>query len=316
LFMLATSVVALSIRDVSVSLMLACAYSAQNMRSSFKEPIPVAFRAITIPKIDGEYDAALVKTTDSAGNTIMVDEWNDTQRQRMHSYFVNETAGGSAIAYFSMKFDENYLYVLVDFPTNAYPGYNPNKPPELVMDAFSIAFDTKCNGGALPQTDDYIFTIAARPRTGYFEFSWYVRQGTGEGWSQILADPSHPAKQGFQAWPGVRQTNNNYTRLPHMFGEFRFSRRILGNETLKARAFAYDVDTDIFAVWPKEALTTRNIDLYGSIALSTQTIPEFPTQILAVLAAVGLILAFNVTRRKDLNHLVRRHGSASESSRT
>jgi len=116
LFTLAISVVAVSIRDVSVSRMPACAYAAQDMRSSFREPIPVAFKAITIPKIDGEYDAALVKTTDSAGNTIMVDEWNDTQRQRMRSYFANETAGGSAIAYFSMKFDESYLYVLVDFP--------------------------------------------------------------------------------------------------------------------------------------------------------------------------------------------------------
>ena len=138
-----------------------------------------AVKAIMVPMIDGKYDTSLVRATDSAGNTIMVDEWNDTHRQRLYSFFSNDTMGGKAVAEFSMKFDESYLYVLVDFPTNMNPGYDPNKQGELVIDSFSIALDTMRNGGQLPQPDDYVFVMSIRPEpNGGWGYSWGARQGT------------------------------------------------------------------------------------------------------------------------------------------
>jgi len=232
----------------------------------------VALKAVSIPKIDGKYDTTLAKAFDNIGNTIMVDEWNDTRRQRLYSYFSNGTLGGHAIAEFSMKLDESYLYVLIDFPTNAHPAYNPGKSGELNIDGFSIAFDTKRDGGQLPQPDDYVFAIQYGPNI----YAWYARQGTGSGWSGVL-DPSSPVYIGVQVNFGVSVTNNEFTGWPHILAEFRFPRTLFGSEGVRSRIFAYDLDTDMIALWPKEALTTRVIDLYGDVTFSTQIIPEFST---------------------------------------
>jgi hypothetical protein len=291
--------------------MFACSYAGTEQLSGYRESVPIAFRAITIPNIDGKYDTTLVKAIDSAGRTVMVDEWNDTSRQRMCPYFGNGIIGGNAIAEFSMKYDENNLYVLIDFPTNMRPGYDPKKQDELNIDSFSIGFDTMCNGGQLPQTDDYIFMMGIKPDpVAPFGFYWYARQGTGNGWTKPL-NSSSPIYSGIWTWPGISESNNNFTKLPHMFVEWKFPRRLFtSSETLKVRIFAYDLGTDLMAIWPKEAVTTRNIDLYGSVALSTQIVPEFPLFVapaMSILAASMLLRQRQSKKRQDENPSVKRN---------
>lgn len=259
-----------------------------------QEQTPVAFKAIRLPNVDGRYDTSLIKAVDSAGNTITVDEWNDTRRQGLHSFFSNDTMGGKAVAEFSMKFDENYLYVLMDYMTNANPGYDPGKKGELIIDSFSIAFDTMRNGGQLPQPDDYVFVMTIRPASnGGWGYSWYARQGTGNGWSQMISDPSSPVYFGFQARPGIGRTNNNVTKSPHIFAEFRFSRTFLGSEGVRVRIFGYDLETDMIVRWPKEAISTMVIDLYGDIVFLAQVIPEFSS---FLVAPTSLVVAFGLLR--------------------
>jgi hypothetical protein len=160
--------------------------------------------------------------------------------------------------------------VLIDFLTNTGPAYNPEKSGELNIDGFSVAFDTKRDGGQLPQPDDYIFVIQYGPKV----YAWYARQGTGSGWSKVL-DPSSPVYIGVQVNFGVSVTNNNFTRSPHVLAEFRFPRTLFVGEGVRTRISAYDLDTDMVAIWPMDALTTSVIDLYGDVAFSTQIIPEF-----------------------------------------
>jgi hypothetical protein len=181
-------------------------------------------------------------------------------------------------AYLRIEHNGTYLFILIDFISD-----QTNSSSDNVW----IYFDTKDDGGTLPQTDDYVFDI-----TGF-------RQGTGSatGGSQwvYIATPA-----GAIMAKGFSHLNDPYDNATvHEIYEFRVPCSFLGAGHFYG-FYAVVIDSSTFTIlhWPVASADSSDPNVWGDIYSATQFVPELsPSSTIALFLLITLV-AVVLFRRK------------------
>jgi hypothetical protein len=135
---------------------------------------PALVRGVSIP-INGVVNAPFSDRAPTIdGMWTNFSEWADAQSIELNNE-LNETAN------IRIKHNGTYIFVLIDFITDF---------THSTFDQGGICFDTKDNGGSLPEDDDYLFAILAGQGPKWV----YSYRGTGSGstppdaWSLTIFD--------------------------------------------------------------------------------------------------------------------------------
>jgi hypothetical protein len=220
------------------------------------------------------------------GRWTTVDEWTDAVEVSL--VFTQ----GSGKAYSKAKYDDNYLYVLIDFVSD-----QQTQGGDMAM----VAVDPKNNRGSDPQTDD--FTLVFRWNTPTQSVS-LIGWGTG-GQESVWGNLG----EGFNAACSNNAENDPYGKAPHLTYEFQIPMKLTsptgaGSFSLSATGFgigvsAFNGQTGACA-WP------GGVDLavpegYASVTFTTKVVPEFSTAmsiVLFLVLAVATILLRHPSRQR------------------
>jgi hypothetical protein len=214
-------------------------------------------------------------------------EWSDATLIEL-SNGVNETAN------VRLKHDGIYVFVLIDFLTDVVHN---------TYDQGGVCIDAANNGGGLPQTDDYLFSLLAGQAPTFL----YTFRGTGNGnksedaWSLTVV-PEADGQAGFA--PG--QYGNDSI---HMIYEFQIPCTIWpATSSYGFYVYVFDYHTSTFLEWPAGAgggwrriaegepqYVPPSPDHWGSIM--GDFIPEFPSRLVFVGLAAALASAGVIIRR-------------------
>ncbi len=121
-------------------------------------------------------------------------------------------------------------------------------------DFIQICYDSELNGGATPQTDDYMINYTEHGKVAVFK-------GTGSGWAPTTEMDVVAASS---------MSSSNASATPHWIIEIDFENPW---ESTGDRMAAYDASTNTTLMWPPE--TSANVpNDYGYSEISYETIPE------------------------------------------
>jgi len=153
-------------------------------------------------------------------------------------------AENSLTAYLRAKYDERFVYILVDFVSDQ----GLDKSGDLAV----TCFDTRSNGDNFPLADDYCFYRVTR--TG--EDLSGIIQGNGTEWVILQeAESWDPYDNKFDAAVAYSQMNDPYDNTnKHVTYEFRIPIDTYGlSETMKFYVYVNDAYNNEFVEWPKNA---------------------------------------------------------------
>jgi len=200
------------------------------------------YLATTKPTIDGKWTAP--------------NEWNDTAQVELIAYT------GSGTAYLRVKYDQEYLYALVDFVSDS------------TINGFSlIMIDGDHDGGAAPdvyggpEPDDYGFI-----------------QGFSQGNYKVYVFLNPLSSSKFLMKASTNAVNDPYSTSAHLIYEFRVLRSVLGSSsTIGFYARAVDSEGGVDVAWPSApktslAMSSKDVeapDDWGDLEFSAIPIPEF-----------------------------------------
>jgi hypothetical protein len=234
--------------------------------------VPLATQPVTI---DGQWTSS--------------SEWSDAVEVK---YLV---AQGTAPAYFRLKHDANFLYVLSDNPSDPAIEYSDATGHG---DILYVVVDPLLNGGSAPQTDDYRFQIQASNASVTNIFMW---RGNGAGWvQQCGGGPCYDYMNAGYGKLGLDSGNSPYAPYPHVVAEGKIPLSILPNPSfgLFIRMIDSSEAMSLWFYWPGPTQVTQitTPDAWGTVTLSSTPIPEF-SGVFAV-TAIALVSAAYLTRRK------------------
>jgi hypothetical protein len=190
-------------------------------------------------------------------------------------------------AYFRMKHDPLYLYILIDFisDTRIEDG-----------DYAKIYIDTSNNKLDPPQADDYALEFHWHG-VGWHEY--FERRGTGVAWTEEKG-----TYVGGTAFSSTDAANNPDFPIPHVMYEFRIPKNIFGTHlTVGLFICAHDNSSgssDIF--WPNIGAYEDKPSTWGEFTFSSTPIPELSKIALALPAVIllTLITLYAYSREKRL----------------
>jgi hypothetical protein len=134
-------------------------------------------------------------------------------------------------------------------------------------DFIQICYDPDLNGGAAPQTDDYLLNY-----TGHGTAKLYI--GTGTGWASA---------SDLDVVAAGRISNSSSSATPHWIIEIDVENPW---ESTGDRVAAYDASTNTTLMWPPG--TSANVpNDYGLSEISYDVVPEGLTIGVAVLLSTG-----------------------------
>jgi len=213
--------------------------------------------------------------TDGTGSLVTVDgiigsgEWDDSWRGKLYdgwtltnsTYRVKWAQAGDNFWY------DQWLFEILSDNTND------------TGDFIQICYDTNVDGGAAPQTDDYLINY-----TGHGTAKVYV--GTGTGWAPTSdLDVSVAGKISASSWSAT----------PHWIIEIDVENPW---ESTGDRVAAYDTSTGQTLMWPPYSSANVPND-YGYSEISYEVIPEGLTiGVMMLLATVGVIVGTRYFRKK------------------
>jgi len=211
----------------------------------------------------------LTKPLTLDGKWTSSDEWSDA---------VEITTPGG---FFRLKQNQTYLYVLFDYV---------NCKTLVNYDVAWVYVDTRLNGGASPQPDDYAFSFQWSSPT---QSTLVTQAGTGSGW----ASASVPK---FAAASSTDSTNDPYSSSPHVIYEFQIPLSIIpqGRTYVAIRLAMQDGSRGTWMVYPKNSFRSSPSQ-WGTMQLGSLPIPEFPAILPAL--ALGLILPLYLLRKEKRN---------------
>jgi hypothetical protein len=190
--------------------------------------------------------------------------------------------------YIRIKHDADYIYVLMDFPTDSVIEYAGGTAlPTTPADTAGIVLDTNDDRGTAPHADDYLFRIRWSSPSAYVQIT---RQGTGSAWSDLLPNPA-----GFVGASSMDAGNDPYSPSPHLIYELRVPISYIGQKaTYGAGVLAAD-GTLGFIGWPQPFKMSdfMNPNHWGDLNMTEQVVPEFPSGALfiaTVIVACTLLL--------------------------
>jgi hypothetical protein len=207
---------------VSLCLLVLVVYVFSNVRSGLSIPsngsinIPYSDRA---PTIDGMW-------TNSS-------EWSDAKLIELSEKLGN---GVNMTANVRLKNNGTYVFVLIDFVTDFVSN---------TYDQGGVCFDTRNDGGNLPQSDDYLFSLLAGQAPSFL----YTFVGTGSGskpgdaWS-LTVIPEPVGQAGF----GKGQYGND---TAHRIYEFQIPCTVWSaTSSYGFYVYVFDYYTGAFLEWP------------------------------------------------------------------
>jgi hypothetical protein len=194
---------------------------------------------------------ALANPVTIDGKWTNADEWKDTFEVTLP--FVK----GSGEAYFRAKHDQNYLYALVDFVSDATSQAN---------DWGALAIDPSNKAQSTPRTDDFLLIGRWNsPSDFLIGMAW----GTGTAWGA----PSFGLTGGFKVASSTNVGNDPYSASSHVIYEFQVPMSKLSTAGIGIAAVASDRDVNMGG-WPMGPLEEPSN--YAYVTFSSQVLPEFP----------------------------------------
>jgi len=220
-----------------------------------------------------EYPSINTATVD--GRWTTADEWTDTP--------VTELSGNATgkFGYNIQDFTNLGLEWIVEIFTD-----NTND----TEDYWEICFDDGNDGGAAPDTDDFMIKIIGHT-------TLMVYKGTGSGWSQITPQP------GELIWANTISASP-WNSTPHWILEIVDTSKVTGNVQIPnppptgMRIAAYDASTHTIASWAPNS-SADVPDTWGLVSTySTEPIPEgFSIGIAMPLLSVAVVVSFYFSRK-------------------
>jgi hypothetical protein len=212
--------------------------------------------------------------TDGTGSLVTVDgvigsgEWDDSWRGKLYDGW---TLTNSTYRVKWAQADTNFWYdqwlfeILSD---------NTNDTGDFIQ----ICYDTNLDGGAAPQTDDYLINY-----TGHGIAKVY--QGTGTGWAPASLDVVVAGKISASSWSAT----------PHWIIEIDVENPW---ESTGDRVAVYDASTGQTLMWPP--YSNANVpDDYGYSEISYESIPEGLTiGVMMLLSTVAVIVGTRYFRKR------------------
>ncbi|MFH0848380.1 MAG: hypothetical protein V1857_02610 [archaeon] len=221
------------------------------------------------------------------GKWTNVDEWTDAMEISL--VFLQ----GSGKAYIKAKYDDNYLYLLVDFVSD-----QESQTSDMVV----IAVDPKNDGGLNPQKDDFTLSFTWNTPTQYVRLL-----GWGTGTEDLLWGDMGGA---FNAAASNNVENDPYGKSPHLIYEFQIPVKLTsatGGGTFVMSPTGIGIGVSAYdrlansCLWPN-GFDPGIPDKYAEMSFMTQVVPEFSTAISVVLflvLAVATIVLRHPANRKD-----------------
>jgi len=202
--------------------------------------------------------------TDGTGSLVTVDgvigpgEWDDSWKGNLYNgstvtnnyYRVKWAEGGSNFWW------DQWLFEIVSDTTND------------TGDFIQICYDPNLDGGAAPQSDDYLVNYTGHGTTAK------LYKGTGTGWASA---------SDLDVVAASRIGNSSLSATPHWIVEIDVENPW---ESTGDRMAAYDASTNTTLMWPPG--TSPNVpNDYGLSEISYETIPEGLTVGAIVLLSAG-----------------------------
>lgn len=207
-------------------------------------------------------------------------EWSDASELKI------ETGALGVGAYFSAKYDSNYLYTMWDF-VEATKSFSGNTTVPYPNQMYAYVNPTGEDTTTVDKTMYRIFMFNGR-------LSATLSQGTPTGdWTEDTAAPGDiQSRQQF--------TSSPHSSMTHMVVELRIALTFGGikshmNGGIGLAIGFYDGSKDISYDYPGD-WHSKNPSTWGTLEFSTEPIPEFPTALLPVLAV--LVLIFVITKKR------------------
>lgn len=197
-------------------------------------------------------------------------------------------------AYLRIEHNGTYLFVLIDFISDQSNSSSNNA---------WIYFDTKDDGGTLPQTDDYSFDS-----TGF-------RQINGSAAPPQWVNITPPA--GAVMAKGFSHLNDPYDNTTdHEIYEFRVPCSFLGGGHIYG-FYAVVMDSSTYTIlhWPVASADPSDPNLWGDIYSGTQFVPELSlSSIIPLLLSITFVTTV-LSRRKRTRLLPPRREETMRSSK-
>jgi hypothetical protein len=209
-------------------------------------------------------------------------EWSDVEEMPMYSQPYCNDYYYSHTAFFRIKNDTSYIYILIDFISDV----------KVEPGSFAaVCIDTLHDGGAAPQADDYKFTIEWISETGRAYKAW---RGNGAAWVSIT-----PIGEGDSS----TDVSNNPHAWPHTIYEFKIPRSIFGSSPPNVSGICVYAEGSLTVHWPNWA-HALNLDEPSSWGDFNYVIPEFPRVALAIpaviLVAFATLYQYSLERKRRL----------------
>lgn len=185
--------------------------------------------------------------------------------------------------------DRDNIYILLDLVTDTIEN--------RYKDQAIVCFDSKDDGGDRPDANDYCFVAA------FGSSSFITYRGGGQfAVNSNLDRIGNP--EGVEAKAGVSNQFDLYTHVPHMFYEFKVPVELLGrSNTYGLYTAVFDGNTNALYNWP--SINKENYPYiiapkqWGKLVSPDNSLPEFPSTSVAVLAAIVLFTTLS-TRIKTI----------------
>jgi hypothetical protein len=212
--------------------------------------------------------------TDGTGSLVTVDgvigsgEWDDSWRGKLYdgwtltnsTYRVKWAQAGENLWY------DEWLFEIISDTTND------------AGDFIQICYDSNLDGGAAPQTDDYLINY-----TGHSTVKVY--QGNGTGWAPISYDVGVASKISASSWSAT----------PHWIIEINVDNPWIDTGD---RIVAYDASTGKTLMWPPYSDANVPND-YGLSELSYDVIPEGLTiGVMLAMSTIAVIVSMRYFRKR------------------
>jgi len=190
-----------------------------------------------------------------------------------------EYPDGARLAFRSVH-DRDNVYLLLDLITDTSIDNN--------RDFGVVCFDTKSDGGDRPKADDYCFLASQGSHT------FITYQGGGNfGINNYLNKISNP--QGVIAVGGISNEFDRYTDVPHTMYEFKIPTGLITRSNVYGVYYAvYDAPNGKVYSWPVNAVAYPYVpapDQWGKLVSPDNSLPEFPSTSVAILAGALLLIA-------------------------
>ena len=250
---------------------------------------PLAFAAIN--QVNAHQGTAV--TCPRLWNSVTVDgrwtdndEWSDSSETSMFAY--PKKGQFPAEAYFRTKHDDQYLYLLWDFPTDTALGFNTGTG---YGDEAYMIVDPKNDGSLAPKNDDFIVLLKWL-KGGKFEIS--KSDYDGERWRSAYAEA---------ILGNSSLSQSAYSSKPHAIYECAIPMEYFLNlTTVGFASFVYDSQKAPYT----EMLYPNEFDYnaprsWADLTFSSIVIPEFPIGFASVILTVSICAVLLVASKRRIN---------------